>query len=417
MYEYKKLACGVGLVTEKLEHAQAACIGIWVGAGSVCETPLNAGVSHYIEHMFFKGTSSKNAEQLARSIDDLGASVNAFTGKEATCFHIKALTQVFPQAVDILLEMLTDSVFDPKELKRERKVILEEMQMYEDTPDEYILDLTTERVLKGTPLAPAIIGTRRSLRAIDRDAILNYIDQYYRTENMVVSVVGRFDESLLEEQLNRALGKFQGSAPEKPVYEAPAGTGFAARAKDIGQTHIALSIPACSLGSDQFYTQSVVNDILGGSMSSRLFQNIREKRGLAYSVYSVPIAYSSLGMFYIYAGITQGKEKEAIDAIAQELQKLGETGITEAELAVCKQRMKSGYIFGQESMGSRMSVLGKNRLLLGRNYSDEDTMKEIDEVSLENVNGFCRYLSDIRNYSGAIISREKLDLKKLIRQL
>lgn len=417
MYEYKKLDCGVELVTEKLDFAQAACIGIWVGAGSVCETPVNAGVSHFIEHMFFKGTSTKNAEELARAIDDLGASVNAFTGKEATCFHIKALTESFPQAVDILLEMLTDSVFDAKELRRERSVIIEEMQMYEDTPDDYIMDLTTEKVFKGTPLAPAIIGTRKSLKGINRDSILSYIDEYYKTDNIVVSVVGKFDQDILEQQLNKALEKFKGHAPERLKYSAPTGMGFASKAKDIGQTHIALSCPSYSLGSDQFYTQAIVNDILGGSMSSKLFQNIREKRGLAYSVYSVPVSYSQLGMFYIYAGVTQGKEQDAVTGIAEELKKLGETGISEKELAICKQRMKSGYIFGQERMSSRMSVLGKNRLLLGRNYSDEDTMAEIDAVTLESVNEFCRYLSDIKNYSGAIISKEKLDLKKMISKI
>ncbi len=414
MYQYKKLACGAGLVTEHLEHAQAACLGIWVGAGSVCENADNSGVSHYIEHMFFKGTSTKDAQQLARAIDDLGASVNAFTGKEATCFHIKALTETFPQATDLLLEMLADSVFDSKEMKRERGVILEEMQMYEDTPDDLVVDLITERVLRGTPLARPVIGTRTSLKKINRDAILSYIGEYYKTENMVVSCVGRFDEKRLEDQLNEALSKFEGKSPEKASYGPTEGRSFASRAKDIGQSHIALSVPSIALDSDEFYAQAIVNDVLGGSMSSRLFQNIREKKGLAYSVFSAPVAYSKLGMFFIYAGVSMGKEKVAIDGIAEELKKLGEEGLEEHELAVCKQRMKSGYIFGQESMGSRMNVLGKNRLLLGRNYSDEEVMAEIDSVTLDQVNGICRRLSDIRQYSGALISKEKIDMKRLI---
>ncbi|MBQ4181876.1 MAG: insulinase family protein [Firmicutes bacterium] len=414
MYQYKKLACGAGLVTEHLEHAQAACLGIWVGAGSVCENADNSGVSHYIEHMFFKGTSTKDAQQLARAIDDLGASVNAFTGKEATCFHIKALTETFPQATDLLLEMLADSVFDSKEMKRERGVILEEMQMYEDTPDDLVVDLITERVLRGTPLARPVIGTRASLKKINRDAILSYIGEYYKTENMVVSCVGRFDEKRLEDQLNEALSKFKGKSPEKASYGPTEGRSFASRAKDIGQSHIALSVPSIALDSDEFYAQAIVNDVLGGSMSSRLFQNIREKKGLAYSVFSAPVAYSKLGMFFIYAGVSMGKEKVAIEGIAEELKKLGEEGLEEHELAVCKQRMKSGYIFGQESMGSRMNVLGKNRLLLGRNYSDEEVMAEIDSVTLDQVNGICRRFSDIRQYSGALISKEKIDMKRLI---
>ena len=192
------------------------------------------------------------------------------------------------------------------------------------------------------------------------------------------------------------------------------GRSFASRAKDIGQSHIALSVPSIALDSDEFYAQAIVNDVLGGSMSSRLFQNIREKKGLAYSVFSAPVAYSKLGMFFIYAGVSMGKEKVAIEGIAEELKKLGEEGLEEHELAVCKQRMKSGYIFGQESMGSRMNVLGKNRLLLGRNYSDEEVMAEIDSVTLDQVNGICRRFSDIRQYSGALISKEKIDMKRLI---
>ena len=414
MYQYKKLDCGAGLVTEKLDHAQAACLGIWVGAGSACENTDNSGVSHYIEHMFFKGTSTKNAEQLARAIYDLGASVNAFTGKEATCFHIKALTESFPQATSILLEMLTDSAFDPAEMKRERGVILEEMQMYEDAPDELVMDLVTERVMKGTPLARPVIGTRASLKKIDRNAILSYIGEQYKAENMVVSCVGRFDEKRLEEQVNEALSRFAGKAPEKGDYGPSKARSFSGRAKDIGQTHIALSLPSISLGSDEYYAQAIVNDVLGGSMSSRLFQNIREKKGLAYTVYSAPIAYSKMGMFFIYAGVSLGREKVAIDAIAEELEKLGREGLTPGELAVCRQRLKSGYIFGQETMGSRMNALGKNRLLLGRNYSDEEVMAELDAVTLDQVNDICRRLSDIRKYSGAIISKDKLDLKALI---
>ncbi len=414
MIEYKKLSCGAGMVMEKMPQAQSACIGVWVGAGSVCENRDNSGVSHFIEHMFFKGTASRSARQVAEDIENLGASVNAFTGKEATCFHIKALTEVFPQAVDVLMDMLENSLFDAKEMNRERGVILEEMQMYEDTPDDQIIDLITEKTMAGTPLQSNIIGTRSSLRKIKRSTIISYIDEYYKPANMVVSVVGNFDEAALTDQLEKALSGFSGTAPEKLPCIPEAGRRFASRTKDIGQSHIALGIPTISLASDEYYVQAIVSDVLGGGMSSRLFQNVREQRGLAYTVFSMPMSYSQAGMFCIYAGISLGKEKEALDAIAFELSDLAAKGLDSRELALVKQRLKSGYIFGQESMNSRMHSMGKNRLLLGRNYSQEETMAEIDAVSLEQINEYCRRLGDINDYSAVIISRDKLNIKSMI---
>lgn len=414
MIEYKVLPGGIQLVTELLPEFQSACIGIWTGAGSVCESPEIYGISHYIEHMFFKGTKSRSAKQLAEDTDNLGAHSNAFTGKEATCYHIKALTEVFPQAVDILLDQLCNSLFDSREMVRERGVIMEEMSMVNDTPDDYIMDLLTEKVFAGTPLASPIIGTRKSLKGIKREDILKYIDTYYKKDNIVVAAAGNFDQKKLEEQLMEKLSCFGDKSPEKADYSAPEGRRFGSRTRDISQSHIALAIPTISLSSEDYYAQAIVNDILGGSMSSRLFQNIREQKGLAYTVFSSPMSYVKTGCFFIYAGLSLGKEKEAVDAIGEELYRLADEGISEAEVETVKQRLKSGFIFSNESMNSRMLRLGKNRLLLGRNYTEEETMAEIDAVTAEQVNAFAGRIADIKTYSGVCISKNRVDMHRLI---
>ena len=414
MIEYKVLPGGIQLVTEKLPEFQSACIGIWIGAGSVCEGPEISGISHYIEHMFFKGTTTRSAKQLAEDTDNLGAMANAFTGKEATCYHIKALTEVFPQAVDILLDQLCNSVFDSKEMGRERGVIMEEMSMVQDTPDDFIMDVLTSKVFAGTPLESTIIGTKKSLRGIKRENILEYIDTYYKKDNIVVAAAGNFDQKVLEEQLMDKLSVFGDKSPEKADYTAPEGRRFACKTRDISQSHIALAVPTINLASEDYYAQAIVNDVLGGSMSSRLFQNIREQRGLAYTVFSSPMSYCKTGCFFIYAGLSLGKEKEAINAIGEELYKMADEGISEELIEIVKQRLKSGYIFSNESINSRMLRIGKNRLLMGRNYTEAEIMAEIDSITPQQVNDFAKRIGNIKDYSGVCVSKNKVDMRKLM---
>lgn len=409
-----RLPSGVQVICEEIRDAQAACIGVWFGAGSSRETPEQAGISHMIEHMLFKGTEKRTARDIARDTDNIGASVNAFTAKEATCYHMKALTEKFPEAVEILLDMLCNSVFHPKELRKERGVILEEMQMIRDTPDDHIIDLLTETVLKDTELASSIIGTKTSLRKINRDHILDYIGRYYTRDNMVVSVVGNFDRNALFEQLEESLSSFPAVRTDEKNTALPAGQRFFSKVKDVGQSHLAIGRTGASLSSELYYAQAIVNDVLGGSMSSRLFQNIREDRGLAYTVYSAGSSYLRTGMHYIYAGVGLGKEEETLDAIMAELKLLKQQGLGSEETAIVKQRLKSGYIFSLESMNSRMYRLGKNMLLLGRYYAPEEVMAEIDAVTGDQILEVCRQVGDLSAYSGISISKGKLDMKKLM---
>ena len=415
MIETKTLPCGVRLVMEKIPQYQSASIGIWIGSGSAREDEKNNGISHYIEHMFFKGTATRTALQLAKDTDDLGCSMNAYTGKESTCFTVKALTGVFPKAVDILLDMLCHSLFDDHEIRRERNVILEELNMVQDTPDDYILDLLDEKVFYGTPLQRPVLGTKKTVRSFRRVDLLDHVRSWYTTDNIVVSVVGNFDEDSLSEQLENSLSAFPKKSPQKTFKLTAAQRRFGCIVKDINQTHIALGVPSVTLDSPEYYPQAIVCDVLGGSMSSRLFQNIRERRGLAYNVYSAAESYAAGGSFYIYAGLTPGTEKDFLEAIREELYGIAEEGIGEEQTEIVKQRLKSGFIFSLESSNSRMIRLGKNMLLIGRTYSEEETMEEIDAVTPQQVNAFLERVCDPDRYSGVAISGKRIDIRKLLR--
>ena len=411
MIRTTKLECGVTLVTEKIPEMQAASIGIWVGAGSAYENPEIAGISHFIEHMFFKGTKTRTYKQIAEQMDNLGAQYNACTSKEYTCFYAKAISSSFSKVCEILFDMLTNSLFDEKEMNKERKVIQEEMRMIEDLPEDYIIDLVTENIMHGSDVAKTIIGTRTSLKNIHHDEIVSYIKKQYVKNNLVVAVVGSFNEKELIKQINDCFKKFAKSKVIKRESIVLGKPRYTSKARDISQSHIALGLPSISLGDDRYYAQAIVNDIIGGSMSSRLFQNIREEKGLAYTVYSAPICYQNNGLFLIYAAVSLGKEADAICGIAEELKKLE---ISKEEMENVKQRLKASYIFGLERLDSRMLRIGKQSLLLNKVYTDAETMKQIDSVSLDDIKEFCDNFSDITKYSAAVISKNKIDLKGLI---
>ena len=415
MIQVKTLPCGARLVTEKLPEFRSASIGIWVGAGAVKEAAHQNGISHFIDHMCFKGTEKRSFLQLAKEADDLGAALNAFTDKEATCYHIKALTDVFPQAVDILLDMVCHSKNDAKEIRKEKRVVTEEIAMVEDTPDDIIVDLLMDKVFRGTPLQRPVLGSRQTVRTITRDDVLAYRGAWYTAGNIVVAAVGNFDDSALEEQLEAQLSELPAKSPEIDDFAPSEGCRYGYRTQDINQTHIAIGLPTVSMGSDEYYAQAIACDVLGGSMSSRLFQSIREQKGLAYSVFSSTLSYARSGMFMIYAGITPGKEADAVTGIVDELAGLKRDGISEEETEIVKQRLKSGYIFSLESMNSRMYRLGRNLLLLDKVYSQEDTMAEIDAVTADQVNAFLERICEIGRYSGVAISKEKVDVKRLMK--
>jgi len=413
----KTLNCGIRMAMEKIPYVQSAAVGIWVKAGSADEDDRINGISHYIEHMLFKGTDNRTAKQIAEDVDRIGGNINAFTGKEATCYYIKTLDSNLEQACDILIDMFLNSQFDEVELDKERMVILEEMKMTEDTPDDLAHDLLFEQVFQGTPLERQIIGTEKSLAGIRRQDIIDYIKKEYTRDNIVISLAGNFDEDYMCNYFEGRLAQLTASKPERTKSSRIYVPKFQTRVKDVEQSHICMGVPGIQLDNDDlYYPMVLLNNIMGGSMSSRLFQNIREEKGLAYSVYSGHTSYMDAGAYFIYAGINSNKIQEAIEGIACELQLLKREGVTADELAMAKEQSKSSYIFGLENVNSRMFANGKNILLLNEVREPQRVLAEIDAVTMDDMVRAAELICDMGQYCATLVTNRDVDLKAMIDQ-
>ena len=414
MVTIKKLNCGTTVIMEKSERVQSAALGIWVRAGASDEWDEVSGVSHFIEHMMFKGTKNRTAKQIAEDVDKIGGVFNAFTGKEATCYYIKTLSSNICRGAEILLDMLTGSKFDQEEMDRERQVICEEIKMVKDTPDDDVYDTISELVAGGNPLG-SILGTPESLAGIARSRLVDYRDQMYARDSIVVAVAGNFDEEAIEAIFEDRLTSLRDKKPKKEIQLKPYQQSFNVKVRDIEQTHICLATPGIALDDPRYYAFVLLNSIFGGSMSSRLFQNIREQKGLAYSVCSMNLFSSYWGFFSIYAGVSPEKAEEALDAIHYELDTLRESGVTEEELAMAKEQMKSSYIFGLESVNSRMFSIGKNKLLLDRVYAEEEVLSSFDRVTREDIREVAEMIGDYSSYCGAAVTGRDFDLERIVK--
>lgn len=382
---------GLRIVTEKIPSVRSVALGIWVGTGSKYETKQDNGISHFLEHMFFKGTTSRSAKEIAETFDEIGGNVNAFTSKEYTCYYARVLDQHAPIALDVLADMYFHSVFDEEELEKEKNVVIEEISMYEDTPDDLVHDLIARASFADHPLGSSILGTEEVLRALKRDDLINYIERRYLPANTVVTVAGNFDESLIEE-IKRRFSAFQRQAPAFDVAQPVFAANAIPQHKATEQAHLCISLPGYPVGHEEIYSLILLNNVLGGSMSSRLFQEIREERGLAYSVYSYHSSYKETGTFTIYTGTAPEQVGQVFDIVAHVLRDVAENGITDKELNKGKEQLKGSLMLSLESTNSRMSRLGKNELLLGRHLSLDEILAKIDRVSHESVHAVAREL-------------------------
>lgn len=414
MIKSKNLRCGVKLVSEYIPYVQSVCMGVWIKAGAVDETKKISGISHLIEHMLFKGTVNRSARDIANDIDKIGGHSNAFTGKEATCYYLKTLSSNVREGADILLDMLLRSTFDRAEMAREKKVICEEIKMIKDTPDEDCLDTMSVQVFKGTPYEKSIIGTATSLKGISRDTVLKYINEEYTADRVVVSVAGNFDENEISEIFDEGFSALKKSKTDKEHEISGYVPSYRVKTKDIEQSHICLSVPGLKLEDKRYYSLSLLNNIIGGSMSSRLFQNIREAKGLAYSVFSNTMSYSGSGCFNIYAGVSHDNIKNVIDAVKEELEGLDDRGVTPEELSTAKEQVKSTFIFGQENINGRMFSIGKDMLLTGEIQTLEDIINKYDEVTAADIDEVKRVITDIGNYCGTAVTNRRVPLKRYI---
>lgn len=414
MAKTTKLKCGLTLVTEKNESIRSAALGIWVKSGSIYEKDKNNGVSHFIEHMMFKGTKDRTARQIAEDMDKIGASSNALTGKESTCYYIKTLTSNIYEGAEILIDMVLNSKFLTKEMNKERKVILEEIKMVKDSPDDDIYDTISELIHKGNPLGRNILGTPESLAGIDKNALTEYYKERYTAESIVIAIAGNFDEDRIVKLFDDKMSSLNEKSPRHRKTIKPYKQCFDVKVRDIEQTHICLATPTVSYDDDLYYAFVLMNSIFGGSMSSRLFQNIREQKGLAYSVCSMNGFSSFAGFFNIYAGIAHENVAKTIDSIRHELAELAEHGVTDDELAMAKEQVKSSYIFSLENTTTMMFSIGRNKLLLNRLFSADESIEHFNNVTREDILKTAEMIGDMRSYCGAAVTGKELDIEELI---
>lgn len=415
MIKRVKLSCGTTVIMEKTDYVQSVALGIWIKAGAADEKDEVSGVSHYIEHMMFKGTEKRTAKEIASDVDKIGGMFNAFTGKEATCYYIKTLASNIYQGAEILIDMITGSKFDTEEMDKERQVIFEEIKMVKDSPDDDVYDTISELVASGNPLGRSILGTPESLERIDRVKLTGYLNEKYARDSIVIAVAGNFDEQKIIDMFEGCLSKLRDKKVVEPLEIKPYKQSFDVKVRDIEQTHICLAAPAVSLDDDRYYAFVLMNSIFGGSMSSRLFQNIREEKGLAYSVCSMNAFSSYWGFFSIYAGVAHDKVKDTIDAIKYELETLRSNGVTAEELMMAKEQVKSSYIFGLENINSRMFSIGKNELLLGRVFKPEDVLESFDAVTLDDILSAANMIGDHSIYCGAAVTGNDFDLEGMLK--
>ncbi len=405
IYE-KRLESGTRMIGEYLPHFRSISFGVWFGTGSVKETGGEDGLSHFLEHMLFKGTAKRSASDIASEMDGLGAQLNAFTSKECTCYYVKAMDEHIDRAVDVLSDLVYNSTFSPEEIEKEKGVVVEEILMIEDTPEDLAHELLSQTYYAPHPLSRPILGTQDSVRAFTRDDLLGYTKKHYTARNMVIAAAGNISEARLTELTERFFANApSGQAEYQPEPFDALGKRFEAREKDIEQAHICLGFPAFPRDHDLLYPLFVLNNALGGTMSSRLFQKIREEKGLAYSVYTFPVSYSNCGMFGVYAGSGSAQAPEVIKLTLEEIESVKKTGLTDEEFARSKEQLKGSYILGQESTSGRMNSIGKSKLLLDRVDSEETVLEKINRVTPDDVRSIMPTVLDISRMTVALVGR------------
>jgi len=383
---------GVRVITEAMASVRSATVGVWADVGSSAERPERRGISHVVEHMLFKGTERRSAREIAEAMDGVGGNLNAFTDKEATCYYAKVMDRHVPLALDVLGDMFLHSTFAPEELGKEQNVILEEIKMYEDSPDELIHDLFIQTMWSGADLGDPTIGFNESVMSVTPEMLREHMRAHYAPNSVIVSAAGNVDhDGFVAEVVERFAG-FEGRCA-LPVPESPKTTpGKLIRFKENEQAHVVLGTRGLSAVDERRYALSVLDTILGGGMSSRLFQEIREKRGLVYSVYTFQAAYRAAGLFGVYAGSSPENVQACIDVIGEQFEAVRAHGVTDAELSLAKEHIKGSLTLSLESTSSRMIRLGRNEFAFGRQIAPEEIEASVDAVTLEDVRDVAREL-------------------------
>lgn len=414
------LECGVRLIGERLPNFHSVTAGIWVGAGSVTETKEENGISHLIEHMLFKGTEKRSAKQISVDVDNIGGQINAFTSKECTCYYIKVIDEKLGEGLEILTDLFCNATLLPEELDKERNVVLEEIAMSNDNPEDAAMDLISSTYFNGCSLSKTILGPAENIRSFTRDDLKSYMDRYYTASNIVVAVAGNFDVDKLRDCLNSLFVSMNRKKLQIPAFAdcngfTPRKDGFEVSDRDIEQVHLCMGMPCFDQKDKRKYALNILNNVVGGSMSSRLFQKIREEMGMAYSVFTYPALYSSTGMYGVYAGTMAGNTEQVAEMIIAELKKVKENGITEEEFAQSREQLKGNLILSLESTSSKMSAIGKAMILTGNVYSDEEVLRFIDEVRYGQMREVIDYCIDLDRLTTTCVG--KINNQEMMKQI
>ncbi|MEK6581554.1 MAG: pitrilysin family protein [Nitrospirota bacterium] len=384
MFKKIHLENGIPVVMEQIKDVRSVALGIWVKVGSRNEPPDKNGISHFLEHMFFKGTQKRSAKDIAIDTDSIGGDLNAFTSRESTTFYIKVLDEYFEKGNELLSDIFLHSAFPENDVEKEKGIIKEEIKMVEDTPDDYIYDLFNLAIWGDEGIGQAVLGKRSTIKTFKREDLLSHIKKYYGTKDTVMACAGNFEFDKLIDMLNHSFGSLRrGSEPEKgkaPVFN----NKVTVHNKELSEAHICIGVEGIPVASDDRYVLFLLNTILGAGVSSRLFQEIREKRGLVYSIYSYISAYLDTGVWAVYAGTGRKRVAQVMELIVKEMRELADN-MTEIELERAKAQLKGNLILGLESTSSRMQNIARQEIYYGRYYSPSELIKDINAVDLKRV--------------------------------
>lgn len=394
---------GLRIVTEAVPTVRSVAFGLWVGVGSRDESVRQAGATHYLEHLLFKGTRRRSALDISSAIDCRGGEINAFTAKEFTCYYARVLDADLPVAVDVVVDMVTASTITGPDFEAERGVIQEEIAMHEDDPGDVVHDNFAHMIFGDTPLGRPILGSADSIDTLSRDTVRRYYRRWYRPEHIVVSAAGNLDHSAVVRHVKRAFdqaghgdGAASSPAPVRGELRSRGfGGGVSVHPRPTEQVNLVLGMPGLRRTDDRRFALSVLNSALGGGMSSRLFQEVREKRGLAYSVYSYNSQYSDAGLFAVYAGCLPKKVDDVLELCRIELQRICQNGITQDELERGKGQVRGSLVLGMEDTGSRMTRIGKSELVYGEMLSIDEVLNRVESVAMDDVLAVAQDVLDV----------------------
>ena len=411
------LDTGLRLITESMPHVRSVSIGVWLMRGSRHETPAQSGIAHFVEHMLFKGTATRTAEDIAQAIDSIGGQLDAFTAKEYASYYIKVLDDHLPLAVDLLSDIVLNPAFADEELEREKKVILEEIKMVEDTPDDLVHELFTQHFWEGHSLARPILGTKETVEAFTSEILRDYFGGVYTAPNLIVSAAGNITHERVRELVDRVFERLPREAAVFSDQAPKVVPQVIVRSKELEQSHLCLGTSSYPQNHDDRYVSYIMNTVLGGSMSSRLFQNVREKRGLAYAVFSGLSAYRDAGNITIYAGCANDAVPQVVDLCVDELRGMKQALVPDAELRRAKDHLKGSLMLSLENTASRMSHLARQEIYFDRHFGLDETLAGVERVSADDVQRVACDLfangslaATVLGPSPAALTRAQLDL-------